>query len=75
MVPEMDPWEAALWIVAVYVAVVALVRLMAQHRRRVLARLVAEKRAERHRMAQTMLVRKRRKAAARQNLTGPRPVR
>jgi hypothetical protein len=75
MAAEMSPWEAALWIVAVYVAVVALVRLMAQHRRRVLLRLVAEKRAERHRMAQTLLVRNRRKAAARQSLTRPRTVR
>lgn len=75
MLPMMDPWEAALWIVAVYVAVVALARLMVQHRQRIVARLVAEKKAERRRQAQMLLVRKRRSAAARENALGPRPVR
>ncbi|MEX2114982.1 MAG: hypothetical protein WD845_17445 [Pirellulales bacterium] len=71
----MDPWEAALWIVAVYVAVVALVRMMALHRQRLVLRLLTEKRAERRRLAQTMMVRKRRAAAARQSMSGPRGVR
>ncbi len=72
MFPTMDPWEGALWIVAVYVAVVALARLMAHHRQRLVARLLEDKQSERRRHARMLLVGKRRRAAARESMTGPR---
>ena len=65
MLGEVDLFEVALWTVAAYLAVVSLVRLMAMHRERLLARFRAERQTERRRHAQFVLVRKRRTAAAR----------
>ena len=69
MFPSMDPWEIALWLVATYVAVVSLVRLMAHHRDRLVDRLREQLRSERREQAQNILARKRRAAALKQNLS------
>jgi len=67
MFPSMDPWEIALWLVATYLAVVSLVRLMAHHRDRLVAR--------RHALSESILARKRRAAAAKRQLRRHDPAR
>jgi hypothetical protein len=74
MFPSMDPWEIALWIVATYVAVGSLARLMLHERDRQIARRRDELRSERRRQAQMLLLRRRR-AAARRNIVGHDPAR
>jgi len=66
MFPSMDPWEVALWIVATWLAVVSLVRLMAYHRDRLVARLHDQLRWERRQQAEMIMARKRRAAARRE---------
>ena len=55
MFPSMDPWEVALWIVAAWLAVVSLVRLMTYHRDRLVARLHDQLRWERRQQAEMIL--------------------
>ena len=74
MFPSMDPWEIALWFVATYLAVVSLVRLMMHHRDRLVARRHAMLRSERRQLAQNILARKRRAAAAKRPLSRHDPV-
>ncbi len=75
MFPSRDPWEIALWLVATYLAVVSLVRLMAHHRERLVDRRRAQLRFERHRLAEDILARKRRRAAAARVLRRHDPTR
>ena len=58
----MDGWSIALWVVAGYVAVVALMRLMAHKRNEVMAEFRGEVEKEKHR----------RKAAAAKEAKPPR---
>ena len=73
MFPSMDPWEVALWIVATWLAVASLVRLMTYHRDRLVARMHEQLRWERRQQAQMIMARKRR-AVARQEAAGRSPA-
>jgi hypothetical protein len=65
MFEGVDPWEVALWIVAAYLAVVSLARMMTYEHDRLVARFRQQLQTERRRQAQFILARKRRAAAER----------
>lgn len=65
MVWSVDPWEVALWAVAVYLAVASLVRLMTFHRDRLVVRFHAEIQSRRRRQAQSVQQRRQRATANR----------
>ena len=59
MFPRGNPWEIALWIVATYLAVVSLLRLMVWERQQLLAKARRLQRDRRRRQAQMILARRR----------------
>jgi hypothetical protein len=65
IVSSVDPWEFALWAVAVYLAVASLVRLMTFHRDRLVVRFHAEIQSRRRRQAQSVQQRRRRTTTGR----------
>lgn len=75
MFPSRDSWELALWIVATYLAVWSLLRLMAWGRKRLLAKARQAQRDRRRRQAQLILARKRRAAMARPHVVDRDPAR
>ena len=60
MFEDADPWQIAMGIVAMYVAVVSLVRLMIHERQRLAARFRDQLQSQRREQARLILARKRR---------------